>query len=349
MSIPPEVLKFNEWPIWRRWVGLPDFSARQRILAWGKLDGLLPGPWQKPLSMDPWLPRAGIFGESVLRLDLLAHCGSWDRNSTVASISSGQLKCSELSSSLVKTRILPNFQCDILDVDGIAASKSAELPFKDVDEFGCYFAEEQGASVDTRGLEMMLRHPEIRVIHAPGIDQFHVSMWDGRLFLSNAGGSHHFAGAAYIARRLGAVVPLAADVVVSYLNVPLWNQLLDSYEIVQVPTWISRQAMSCVSKILGECLMLTVPERFGDGPLLFIPRNGSASGVIKSRLAAHGCLPLSQFISDLIRAQEECERSMLRNKPTLAQALKELGAGEITCGLLPQDAVGNFLPSQTMP
>ncbi|CAM5427238.1 putative protein OS=Stutzerimonas stutzeri OX=316 GN=CXK94_17845 PE=4 SV=1 [Stutzerimonas stutzeri] len=49
---------------------------------------------------------------------------------------------------------------------------------------------------------------EIRIISHVDHDYFATWAWDGRVFLMNSGGSHHFAAAKYIAARLEQPVEL---------------------------------------------------------------------------------------------------------------------------------------------
>src|SRR5690606_26581148 len=70
-----------------------------------------------------------------------------------------------------------------------------------------------------RKLAANLAHDEIRIIHREDpSDYFRTYTWDGRLFLINGGGSHHFAAAKYIAKRLHIEVPITGKLLVKSIN-----------------------------------------------------------------------------------------------------------------------------------
>src|SRR3546814_4338531 len=68
-------------------------------------------------------------------------------------------------------------------------------------------------------LRRNLAHNEIRILDKNSKADFFVRhTWDGRVFLANSGGSHHFAAARLIAGELGDKVPLNGLLYTRYLD-----------------------------------------------------------------------------------------------------------------------------------
>lgn len=131
----------------------------------------------------------------------------WEFGKTPITASELQL-CFE---GIFQTQILNKTTIDITEVDGLSASKSALQNFVTMEQFvekEClrYF------KVTEDDLRSNLSHSEIRIIHSEGTaDHFELYGWSDRLFLSNCGGSHHFASAQYIAQKLSKPVPITAN------------------------------------------------------------------------------------------------------------------------------------------
>lgn len=91
-------------------------------------------------------------------------------------------------SNLIQIRNYQSFDCDIKEVHGIAASKSNDIPYKDIKEFS-----EKGCSEFLpQGFDKNIMWPEIR-LHSM---RFENKEWAGNNYhWLNSGGSHHFAAA----------------------------------------------------------------------------------------------------------------------------------------------------------
>lgn len=114
---------------------------------------------------------------------------------------------------IAQRAIVEDWGCDITDVQGFAGSKSELRNFTSTDQMVETNSPDMIESISPAKLAENLAHREIRIIHAPGIDYFQRYAWDGRLFLINSGGSHHFAAAKYIAARLPQAVALRGKLV----------------------------------------------------------------------------------------------------------------------------------------
>jgi len=107
------------------------------------------------------------------------------------------------ASDLVQKQVTPDWRCDIGDVDAVMSSKSSLENCANLDEFAVKFCSPWCRSESETAIEENMRHGEVRIDDPKTSDHFVVYEWDGRLILSNDGGSHHFATARYISRKLG--------------------------------------------------------------------------------------------------------------------------------------------------
>lgn len=132
---------------------------------------------------------------------------------------------------IAQRAIVEDWGCDITDVQGFAGSKSELRNFTSTDQMVETNSPDMIESISPAKLAENLAHREIRIIHAPGIDYFQRYAWDGRLFLINSGGSHHFAAAKYIAARLPQAVALRGKLVTHSLNALAIASLQRDYEM----------------------------------------------------------------------------------------------------------------------
>lgn len=115
--------------------------------------------------------------------------------------------------------VVPDWQCDIQDIEGLTNSKTDLRKYSSMDSFAQYGTHKLIDDLTEEQLFKVLAHHEIRIIHTPGTsDCFIKRAWDKRLFLSNGGGSHHLAAARYIAGRLKIKVALQGRLNTYLLN-----------------------------------------------------------------------------------------------------------------------------------
>lgn len=320
-GLPSAVLRESGWPTWRRWLSSPDPKALARIRAWRNLQRAVDSGPAGVAPSQPWRAAVGIFGESRVPWEHLNGLGD-------AAIFQGKLRdpsgrisratCTCPFGNLVLVDALDDFECDISDVEGISASKSASILFEDVQEFGRYFNEYKQATLDEHGLDVMLRHQEIRIIHRPGIDSFHLSTWDGRLFLGNHGGSHHFAGASYIAQRIGRSVPVRGRLHIRRLNVAAWQWLLDKFHVLFTCAEALRWVAADAAEVVDEFYVLDLPPRVGDGRLLLIPREHEASAALSDLLCERAARDVSHELHALLATQDEVRVGLAERWPSIA-------------------------------
>lgn len=320
-GLPSVVLRENGWPTWRRWLGSPDPRALARIRAWRSLQRAVESGSAGVAPLLPWRAAAGIFGESRVPWEHLNGLGDTAIIQGKVRNASGRISratCTCPFGNLVKIDTLDDFECDISDVEGISASKSASISFKDIQEFGRYFNEYKQATVDGHGLNVMLRHQEIRIIHRPGADSFHLSMWDGRLFLGNHGGSHHFAGASYIAQRIGRSVPLRGRLHIRRLNVAAWQWLLTKFHVLFACSKTLQWAAADFAELVDAFYALDLPPRVGDGRLLLFPREHEASAALSDLLCERAARDVSHELHALLATQDEVRLGLAERWPSIA-------------------------------
>lgn len=328
-GVAEPVLTRSEWPWWRRTIGRPPIAIRERVRAWHELRCELMATAQ-PRQRGPELKRNGIFGESICRLDLL-DLGWGDRpfslNGRLAQgshIVSRSMECP--AGRLCVMRRAASFSFDIAEVEGIAASKSSDRFFPTVGAFGADYAAYIKAPVTEVGLTKMLSHREVRIAMPDGTDRVMLRLWDGRLFLVNAGGSHHFAAAAYIARRTNSKVPLTADLTVHMLNEAAVRWLTGNF----IPVLVSRETAKCVvphcARIVGSCYFLDFPEIIvRDACAVLLPIDGTAIGTAVDLLKSSGSVPLTPFFEQALEAQTQ---NAHRWRKRLGEALVPLERGD---------------------
>ena len=163
----------------------PRSIARSSVVPWHTWSENLRGSWPrpKPGTLVIWRGRQGRYGAERMHVQSLADIGA--------------------------SKVIEDWQCEIQEVVGLGASKSNLTDFISLDEMVERNSQEMIINISEEGLHRNLSHDEIRIIHRKETsDCFIKYLWDGRLFLSNSGGSHHFAAARYIASRIRQSVPL---------------------------------------------------------------------------------------------------------------------------------------------
>jgi hypothetical protein len=198
---------------------------------------------------------------------------------------------------------------DITEVDGIAASKSSDRPFSSIQAFGANYAAYKGATIDAEGLQDMLSHGEVRIFSPTRGDYLALRLWDGRLFLCNAGGSHHFAAAVYIATQLRQPVPMGARFKCVGLNVKTVQWLLSTFDILVVRS--DFRATAHVAMLAGSCFELEVPNAVCPGAklLLLLRDRNEQSGLVEF-LKRDGAVDAVPWLSGHLERQLECMNTL---------------------------------------
>ncbi|WJN72100.1 DUF6685 family protein [Burkholderia anthina] len=319
-EIPWEVARPDRWPWWRRQLGRPPAPDRARISAWIDLQQQVNAINRENLPKALEIRGEGIFGKSIRHVEWL------DRGDgtpfeidglvlTSAGTRRSRLACPD--GQLTRRRCVDGFEFDITDIDGIGNSKSSGRYFASVRSFGRDFATYAKASVDVVGLSRMLSHREVRILRREPGDAVGVRLWDGRLFLYNGGGSHHFAGAHYIASEIKMCVPLRARLEVIELNVPAVRWLLERFIVIAVPRDLATMLSRSVAQVLGESYRLHIPAALARATeLLLVPGLEGANALVVEHLERAGMTRINSWFEALIQAQEVHRAAFSRRFPT---------------------------------
>lgn len=198
--------------------------------------------------------------------------------------------------------------CDISDVHGFGASKSTLVDFASTDAMVERNCREMIDEITPEKLAENLAHDQIRILQRENsTDYFACYQWDGRLWLMNDGGSHHFAAAKYIASRLSQRVPLQADLRIYSLNEDAIGSLRHDFEIFALPDHGSffngfYEAMRSFS---APWFWHAMPAPFQDIRAVLLPRTDRRSMRVAEELAKVGAVDLGRHLSVLSASQAD--------------------------------------------
>lgn len=197
--------------------------------------------------------------------------------------------------------IIDDWACDIIDVHGFSESKSRLRDFTSTDEMVETNSRDMIDRITREKLAENLAHGEIRIIHSPGSDHFGRYLWDGRLFLVNSGGSHHFAAAKYIAARLPQSVPLRGSLHTYSLNSRAIASLRGDYEmfVISGDAPVSLGFHDAMEAFRATWLWHPMPRPFENAKAILLPKSERRSMKVADLLRKAGVLDLGQHLADL--------------------------------------------------
>jgi hypothetical protein len=303
--VPNSVVRIEQWPKWRQLLRRPPEGAKQRTAAWHEIQSLWTSRDTNSVEW-PGLRRPGIFWSSVVPVSLL---GGSRVNETLRLLGPRQgqrrdVECPD--GAFFGEQAVDEFDFDCREIEGILQSKSEQRFFESVPAFGACYAEEIGAPINQTGLNTMLEHKESRLrLKRGGSFPVAIDLWDGRLFLCNSGGSHHFAGASYIAAELDIAVPLRSRLRLTYVRPQAVNWLREQFHILAVPESLASGLAYYSRQLMGSCFRFQVPAHVQAGSkILLLPRTAEASRDVTDLLVTRGARDLSVWFADLLIAQE---------------------------------------------
>jgi hypothetical protein len=195
---------------------------------------------------------------------------------------------------------IADWGCDIQDVRGLAASKAPLEKFSSLDHMAEVRSAQYIHPLSEQNLLNNLSHDEIRILHrADGGGDFFVRyLWDdGRIYLVNSGGSHHFVAARYIAARIGKAVPLRGRLHTYSLNPESVHRLLRAYQIFMVEERKSfdlHERMSACRVEYGRCAL---PNPFHAFHAIFLPTDKPKSIIVSKMMIGAGAFSLNDYFS----------------------------------------------------
>lgn len=196
--------------------------------------------------------------------------------------------------------------CDLAQVDGFSASKSTLRDFTSTDQLVEVRSREMIDRIDAAKLAENLAHPEIRILNrARTSDHFYRFAWDGRLFLANAGGSHHLAAAKYIATRMGHKVELRGTLRTYALNEDAVQSLCGDYEMLVMPDSAAlwNDTYDALHALRATWYHHPLPRHAGKGSVVLLPRSERRSMAAARDLHRAGWSSLNDHFKVLLDKQ----------------------------------------------
>ena len=188
-------------------------------------------------------------------------------------------------------------QIDIADICGFASSKSNLSAFANTDEMALAWREFDADDLSEQNLARMLDHREIRLLHQGSTDDcFCQFQWDARLWLSNAGGSHHFAGAKYIAAQLGKLVPITGDLVSYSFDNQVLASMTNEFDLFAIPSQSVDAYHAAMESFSATWLQSSMPEPYDGITVVFLPRSEPKSMRVAADMRRAGVADLSHHL-----------------------------------------------------
>ncbi|MCQ4245115.1 DUF6685 family protein [Stutzerimonas decontaminans] len=202
---------------------------------------------------------------------------------------------------LGKTWETPDWICDIQDVDGFSASKSDLRRFKSMDAMVEHSSKEMISEITPEKLAENLAWDEIRIISRVDHDYFQTWSWDGRVFLMNSGGSHHFAAAKYIAARLGVKVPLKGKCRAHSLNQVALASLTRDFDIFVMSSHYKYQMEfhRAMQSFRATYYLKDLPRPYSEQCAIFLPKSEKRSANVAQVLKDARFQDLGWYLKNL--------------------------------------------------
>lgn len=200
------------------------------------------------------------------------------------------------------------WECDIQDVHGFLYSKSELTDFANMEAMVETNSQEMIGEISEAMLLKNLAHREIRIIHNPNTtDHFAHYSWDPlqRVFLMNDGGSHHFAAARYIAKRLGKPVPLQGRLRSHSINSSAIESLLRDYDVYVISdeTEISNAFHHAMEMFRATWLWHSMPKPYDNSRAILLPKTEGRSMRVSAALRDAKITDLGQCLRMLCANQ----------------------------------------------
>lgn len=209
-----------------------------------------------------------------------------------------------------RERLVEGWLCDIRDIAGLSAGKCEPGRFDTLDAMAIERCPDYILDISPNNLSKMLDHYEIRIFNSETCDHFVQHEWDGRVFLSNAGGAHHFAAARYIAGQLGQQVPIRGRLYVCSLNAGAVRDLVREFEMFVVgETQDSRglagwKMLRAIAAMGSPYFYRMLPAPHSEKTAILLPRENRRAMAAARALRAGGIVDLGAYLLDLVSRQE---------------------------------------------
>jgi hypothetical protein len=181
-------------------------------------------------------------------------------------------------------------------VEGLSASKAPLEAFATLDEF----AVQACASELAKGLDACIQHCRSRIVSG---DRYPLSVahWDGRLFLENSDGSHHFAAARYIAGREKRRIELPVRLRRTWFDADAIAKLRRQYDVFAVRGPRAFAIGEALARFNVRIERADAPRQVGDDvELWFVARSARAEKAARL-LRGAGALDVARYLEELAR------------------------------------------------
>lgn len=201
-----------------------------------------------------------------------------------------------------RCNLTDRWDCEIQDVSGFSHSKSTLTDFICMDDMVMKNSPEMIDQISEAWLRENLAHDQIRILHNHNtIDHFARHLWDGRLFLMNSGGSHHFAAARHISSRIGVPVPLTGKLRTYSINPEAVATLKRDFDIyvVSQEAEIANGFHDAMQSFKATYLLYDLPRPYERSRAILLPKDEQRSRQVSNMLREAGAFDLGQHLTDL--------------------------------------------------
>ncbi|WP_204353781.1 DUF6685 family protein [Salinisphaera orenii] len=227
----------------------------------------------------------------------------WTRDS-FGSYSGCRRICQPLSNlaSTTKRRVA----VDIRNIDGLGCSKGPLHKYDCLADFARHECGRELGAADEATLYSALAHREIRIIHQEKpSDHLSFYAWDNRVFLSNAGGSHHFAAAQYLAVIFDRPIVIEATLHETILSEPAIESLRSEFNVFAVHDKAQSECafMDAMKPSDIPFYWMPLPTRLGQARAIFLPRSDQRASRVAAVLRQSGFTDLGVLLLDIAQKQ----------------------------------------------
>lgn len=203
-------------------------------------------------------------------------------------------------SNFISIQSIEKWQCDIRDIEGLSSSKSKLEIYPTLDDFAVRGTTEFLDDISEENLNKMLGYSEMRIINNSNTsDHFIQHQWDGRIFLMNDGGSHHFAAARYIAKKLKKEVAITGRLERYTFNQPLITELLEDFDIFIMRERDIFGNFFEAMRIYGVIFCIYwLPRQFGNKKMLLFPKKYKRSKQVANMLIDFDFFDFGKYLYD---------------------------------------------------
>lgn len=199
---------------------------------------------------------------------------------------------------LVRCDVKNDWHCDIGDVDGFCSSKSNLRRFKSIAEMVMTDSEKLINPVCVELLEENLCHHGIEITRPNNTsDYFACHSWDGRIFLMNTDGSHHFGAAQYLAAQLRKRIDVQGRLFFYYFNSVAVEQLLEKYNVFafEFTSQGINEFQEAMRRYRANFLSTYLPIPFNHQKAILLPKSHFRSCKVAALLEEYGIFNLGNY------------------------------------------------------